>query len=236
MPVAVRPPNDPGQYDDLVDEWWDPAGSLAPLHWLAVARGALVPPASRPEAVLVDVGCGGGLTAPHVAGKGYHHVGVDVGAIAASVARDHGVLSVQGDAHHLPVATATADVVVAGEILEHVTDLPTVVGEIARVLRPGGTIVLDTLADTRSCRFLMVTLAERVGVVPAGIHDPALFVAPARLVRLFAGHGIHLRLSGLRPSLTQGLAWLVGRRRDVTMRATRSTGIVYQGIGTRVAT
>ena len=236
MPVAVRPPNDPGQYDDLVDEWWDPAGSLAPLHWLAVARGALVPPASRTGAVLVDVGCGGGLTAPHVAGKGYHHVGVDVGATAASVARDHGVLAVLGDAHLLPVATSVADVVVAGEILEHVTDLPTVVGEIARVLRPGGTVVLDTLADSRSCRFLMVTLAERVGVVPAGIHDPALFVAPARLVGLFAAHGVELRLSGLRPSLTEGLAWLIGRRRDVTMLGTRFTGVVYQGIGTRVAT
>ena len=235
MPVAVRPPNDPRQYDDLVDVWWDPDGSLAPLHWLAVARGALVPHASRPGAVLVDVGCGGGLTAPHVAGKGYRHVGVDIGGIAASVARDHGVLSVQGDAHHLPVGTATADVVVAGEILEHVTDLPTVVGEIVRVLRPGGTVVVDTLADTRTCRFLMVTLAERVGVVPAGIHDPALFVPPARLVELFAAHGLRLRLRGLRPSLTQGLAWLAGRRRDVTMRRTRFTGVVYQGIATGAA-
>jgi 2-polyprenyl-6-hydroxyphenyl methylase/3-demethylubiquinone-9 3-methyltransferase len=72
-------------------------------------------------------------------------------------------------------------------------------------------------------------------VVPAGIHDPALFVAPARLVGLFAGHGIDLRLSGLRPSVPQGLAWLAGRRRDVTMRGTRFTGVVYQGIGTRVA-
>ncbi len=91
-------------------------------------------------------------------------------------------------------------------------------------------MVVDTLADTRTCRFLMVTVAERVGVVPAGIHDPALFVSPARLVELFAAHGIELRLRGLRPSLTQGLAWLAGRRRDVAMCRTRFTGVVYQGI------
>lgn len=235
MPASLRARNDPGQYDELSDAWWDPCGPLAALHWLATARGALVPPAARPGAVLVDVGCGGGLTARSVAGKGYHHVGVDIRADAAGVAARHGVLSAQGDAHRLPVRSGGADVVVAGEILEHVTDLEVVVGEIGRVLRPDGVVVCDTLADTRSCRFLMVTLGERFGVVPRGIHDPALFVRPARLVELCARHGIRLQVRGLRPSVPEGVAWLARRRPDVTMRPTRFTGVVYQGVGVKEA-
>src|SRR5262249_46859054 len=65
--------NDPAQYDDLAGEWWRPEGQFCMLHWLAKARGGLIPDAERSDAVLVDVGCGAGLLAPHVAGKGYRH-------------------------------------------------------------------------------------------------------------------------------------------------------------------
>ena len=63
--VSRRARNDPAQYDDLAREWWRPHGAFAMLHWIAEARSALVPPASRPGAVLVDIGCGGGPLAPH---------------------------------------------------------------------------------------------------------------------------------------------------------------------------
>lgn len=71
----VLPRNDPRQYDDLAGEWWRPDGAFAMLHWLAEARAALVPPATRLDALLVDLGCGAGLLAPHLVGKGYRHVG-----------------------------------------------------------------------------------------------------------------------------------------------------------------
>ena len=41
MAAVVRERNDHRQYDDLAGEWWEPDGQLAPLHWLAAARGAL---------------------------------------------------------------------------------------------------------------------------------------------------------------------------------------------------
>ncbi|MCU1459054.1 MAG: 2-polyprenyl-3-methyl-5-hydroxy-6-metoxy,4-benzoquinol methylase [Actinomycetia bacterium] len=233
MATVVRERNDPRQYDDLAHEWWDPGGAFCALHWLAAARAALVPEAAAPGALLVDVGCGGGLTAPHLAGKGYRHIGVDIGAQAARIAREHGVVAVQADAHRLPIASGVADVVVAGEILEHVVDLDAVVAEVARILRPGGLLVIDTLADTRLCKLLMVTIAERARVAPYGIHDPALFVDPDRLVRLCATGGIALRVHGLRPALGQGLAWLAGRRVDVQMLRTRFTNVVYQGVGVK---
>ncbi|MCA1822739.1 MAG: methyltransferase domain-containing protein [Mycobacteriales bacterium] len=230
-----RPRNDPAQYDDLAAEWWKPRGAFAALHWLAAARGALIPlpdPQAAGEPMLLDVACGGGLLAPHV--RGYRHVGVDIGEQATRVARDHGVAVARCDVAALPVRDASVDVVVAGEIFEHVADLDRVVGEIARVLRPGGTLVCDTLAATRLARFLLVTLAERIpGVAPRGIHDAALFVDPRRLTSVCARHHIRLRVRGLRPVVRDALLWRIGRRADVRMRPMRYVGVLYQGVGTK---
>ena len=230
----VRPRNDIRQYDDLAGEWWRPGGAFAMLHWIAKARAALIPPARRPDAVLVDMGCGGGLLAPHVAGKGYRHIGVDLVTSALRLAATHGVRVVQGDATALPLPDRCADAVSAGELFEHVTDLPAAVREACRVLRPGGVLVADTLNATRLSRFLAVTLAERVpGGAPPGIHDPALFVPPARLVGECARHGVRLRVRGLRPATASMLRWLVTRRGEVPMVPSRLTSVLYQAWGVR---
>jgi 2-polyprenyl-6-hydroxyphenyl methylase/3-demethylubiquinone-9 3-methyltransferase len=236
MPSALvqvkRPRNDPGQYDDLAAEWWRPDGQFAMLHWLAKARARLVPPARHAHAVLVDVGCGAGLLAPHV--SGYRHIGVDLVASALRQAGERGVVPVRGDAARLPLADGCADVVCAGEILEHVPDLSTVVAEVCRVLRPGGTLVLDTLADTALSRFVAVRLAERVPGVPKGIHDPALFVNRHRLVAECARHGVALRLRGIRPAIPSLARWLLkGRKGEVPIVSSRSTAILFQGRGVK---
>lgn len=235
MQAPVRARNDPRQYDDLVGAWWDPQGVFAALHWLAAARARLVPPAIRSGAVLVDLGCGGGLLAPHLVGKGYHHVGVDLSPTALSQARDHGVEAVRGDVLHVPLADGAADVVCAGEILEHVSDHAGAVAEACRVLRPGGVLVLDTIAATRLARLLAVRVAERIGEVPRGIHDPALFVDRDELVTAAARHGVRLELRGLRPSLRAALAWRMGQRSDARMVPTRSTAVLFQGRGVKEA-
>jgi len=215
---ARRARNDPAQYDDLAADWWRPDGVFAMLHWIAEARAALVPPATRDGAVLVDLGCGAGLMAPHLSGKGYRHVGVDVTRSALGQAAQHGVLAVRGDVAAVPLADGCADVVAAGEILEHVPDLAATVGEACRLLRPGGLLVIDTLAATALARLVAVTLAERLpGGPPPGIHDPALFVDRAALVRECAEHGVDLRLRGIRPSVRDLLRWLRTRRGMVRM-------------------
>jgi len=231
-PVQVLVRNDPRQYDDLAPDWWQPRGRFAALHWLAEARAALVPPATRPGSLLVDVGCGGGLLAPRVTLRGHRYLGVDLTASATVAARSQGLDVVQGDAARLPLPDGGADVVVAGEILEHVPDLPAVTAEICRVLRPGGTLVIDTIAATRRARVSLVHLGERLpGGPPRGIHDPALFVDRRLLIREAARHGVPLTLRGLRPDPLAYLSWLAGRRSEVPMVPTRSTATVFTAVG-----
>lgn len=232
MTLPVRPRNDPAQYDDLADQWWAPRGGFAMLHWIAEARARLVPTASRNGSLLLDLACGGGLLAPHVAGKGHRHVGLDLSASALPQARAHGVTAVRGDVLGLPFADEVADVVVAGEVLEHVADPLRLVTEAVRVLRPGGTLVLDTIAATWWGRFSSLTVGERM---PAGppkrLHDPALFVDRAALIATALRCGVRLELSGLRPSALDYVAWLRGRRQTVHMLPTRSTAGLFQAYG-----
>jgi ubiquinone/menaquinone biosynthesis C-methylase UbiE len=47
-----------------------------------------------------------------------------------------------GDAHALDLADASFDVVVAYTLVSHVTDPATVLREVARVVRPGGAVVV----------------------------------------------------------------------------------------------
>jgi 2-polyprenyl-6-hydroxyphenyl methylase/3-demethylubiquinone-9 3-methyltransferase len=227
---ARRARNDPRQYDDLVAEWQRPGGEFAALHWLAAARAALVPPPSQPDAVLLDVGCGGGLLARHL--SGYRHIGVDVVSSALRVAAAGGVQPVQADAAALPLPTGAVDVVVAGELFEHIDDLDAAVAEVARVLTPGGRVVCDTLNDTWQARLALVTVAERLpGGPPRRCHDPELFVAPERLRSAFAAFGIPLAVSGLRPSSIDYARFLVCRSRPVRMLPASSPALLYQAVG-----
>ncbi|WFB05793.1 bifunctional 2-polyprenyl-6-hydroxyphenol methylase/3-demethylubiquinol 3-O-methyltransferase UbiG [Streptomyces sp. LX-29] len=222
-------------YDDLADTWWDPRGPLAPLGWIARARADFVPVADHDRARLLDIACGGGLFGPHLAGKGYRVFGVDLSALSLREATRHGFDAVaRADMARLPFADESFDVVTAGQCLEHVPDPFAVVTEACRVLRPGGTLVVDTIADTRVARLVAITLAENAplpGRPPRGTHDHRLFVNRERLTRTARSQGVELRLFGLRPHLRDGLRYLARRRERVRMIRTRSTGVLYLGVG-----
>ena len=243
-PTRLLPPNDLRQYDDLAGEWWRPDGAFAPLHWLAEARALLIPPASRSGATLVDLGCGAGLLAPYVAGKGYRHVGIDLVRSALEQAVEHGVAAMQADVTALPLPDGCADVVSAGEVLEHVPRWPAAVAEACRILRPGGLLVLDSLNDTALSRLLAVRLADRLPGMPRGIHDPGLLVDARSLVAECGRHGVALRIRGVRPRIRSLARWMVCRAARRPPRPaprvsadrivpTWSTAVLYQGWGTK---
>lgn len=223
--------NDIRQYEDLADQWWEPSGPFAALHWIAASRGELIPPAPPGGGSLLDVACGGGLLAPLVP-SGYRHIGVDLLASALLQAAEHGVQPLVANAAALPFADAVFDVVVAGEILEHLDDPDTAVAEICRVTRPGGWIVIDTIADTRWAGFALVTVGERMpGGPPPRCHDQELFVDPDRLRERFAAGGVEMRLHGLVPAPIQYLRFVATGQGRVRMRRTRSLSALYAGLG-----
>jgi 2-polyprenyl-6-hydroxyphenyl methylase/3-demethylubiquinone-9 3-methyltransferase len=238
--LPVRPRNDPRQYDDLAGQWWLPRGDFAMLNWIAEARVRHIPRASDVATgrapALLDVACGAGLLAPHLVGSGYRHIGIDLSPTAIVTAAEHGVTAIRGDVTRLPFRDEAFDVVVAGEILEHVSDLSTVVSEVCRVLRVGGTLVIDTIANTWWGRFSSITVAEHL---PAGpprrLHDGELFVSRERLLAEAASHGVALTLNGLRPAAVDYLMWLIKKRDAVRMLATHSTAGLFQGVGKRTA-
>ncbi|MGK5627885.1 methyltransferase domain-containing protein [Streptomyces sp. URMC 123] len=224
-------------YDGLAGQWWDPRGSLAPLGWIARARADFVPTAGNEGARLLDIACGGGLFGPYAVSKGYRAVGLDMSELSLREALRHGFSEVvQADMADLPFDDASFDVVTAGQCLEHVPDPFAVVAEACRVLRPGGTLVVDTIADTAMARFVSITLAENLpipGRPPRGTHDHRLFVNRERLVRVAREHGVELGLIGLHPRLREMARYAAGRLDAVRMVRTRSTSVLYLGRGTK---
>jgi SAM-dependent methyltransferase len=105
---------------------------------------------------VLDLGCGFGRHAFEAARRGAAVVALDagpdevaqvratIGAMvdAAELDPDHPASVVQGDALSLPFADGTFDRVIASEVLEHIPDDTAAMRELARVLRPGGTMAV----------------------------------------------------------------------------------------------
>lgn len=90
---------------------------------------------------LLDVGCGGGAHALAFAEHGWSVTGVDVSAAQLELARQRGVDVVEADAAELPFEDASFDAAVSLFTHTDVEDFAAVLGEVARVLRPGGQLV-----------------------------------------------------------------------------------------------
>ena len=105
---------------------------------------------------LLDLGCGGGRHAFQAVRLGAHVVALDaddrevkhvrdtIGAMldAGEIARDDEAGAVQGDALRLPFADESFDRVIASEVLEHIPHDTGAMAELARVLKPGGTMAV----------------------------------------------------------------------------------------------
>jgi SAM-dependent methyltransferase len=118
--------------------------------------------AAAPGRVL-EVGCGWGELAEWIAREtGADVVAVDLSPRMVELARERGVDARLADVEELPFADETFDVVVAAWMLYHVPDLERGLAEIARVLRPGGTLVAAT-----NSRLHLQELRDLVGSGPS---------------------------------------------------------------------
>jgi 2-polyprenyl-6-hydroxyphenyl methylase/3-demethylubiquinone-9 3-methyltransferase len=202
--------NDQTIYERAAPHWWTGAEPL-----LRALRSLIAPRLRYFDRVvadwhgktILDLGCGGGFMSEALAQRGAAVIGVDPCAPAIAAARAHAAdtqLPIRyevGRAENIPLPDSAVDVVVCVDVLEHVADLAKCCQEIARVLRPGGILLFDTLNRTWLARVITIRFGEDwLGLVPRGTHDPAMFIRPAHLRALLTASGLRCgRWSGFGP-------------------------------------
>lgn len=155
-----------------------------PYDWL----GRAVSPHST---TVLDLACGTGAVGRHLQQLGRTIIGVDMSANELDEARrrDPSGTFVRGDARRLPIQDSSVDAVVSCYGFAVIRPLPQVVAEIARVLTPGGVVVILTPAVN----------TVRPGDIPAVsrllsvLRSTPRFPSDERLElpSLFGEHGIH---------------------------------------------
>jgi SAM-dependent methyltransferase len=112
---------------------------------------------------------------PWLLDSGAHVTGIDVAPaiVAEAEARNPGMEAVVADVRSLPFAEASFDVVFSGSTLDHfesVADIQRSLGELRRVLRPGGTLILTLDNPANPLIWLrngpLLRLLRRIGIVP----------------------------------------------------------------------
>jgi len=110
----------------------------------------LIPPPGR---LTVDIGCGEGRVTRDVQALGHRVIGVDSSLAMARAAATHPsdpVNVVAADGTRLPFPNGAADCVVAFMALHDIDDMPGTVAEAARILVPGGRLVLAVVHPLNS--------------------------------------------------------------------------------------
>jgi SAM-dependent methyltransferase len=169
-----------------VGEYERTAAQLAPAATAAVA--ALAPQAGER---ILDVGCGTGNAALLIAGAGATVVGVDPARrlleVARERARDANAAAefVQGEGAALPADDTAFDAAISvfGVIF---ADAEAAAGELVRVVRPGGRIVLTTWVPSGPINDMNAVVREALGA-PA---QPPTWSDPDVVRELFAGHEV----------------------------------------------
>ncbi|MBP6877738.1 MAG: bifunctional 2-polyprenyl-6-hydroxyphenol methylase/3-demethylubiquinol 3-O-methyltransferase UbiG [Phenylobacterium sp.] len=195
-------PKEVEQFSRIAAEWWDPKGKFAPLHKFNPVRLSFIrdhvqarfgrdPKAIRPfEGLrLLDIGCGGGLLCEPMTRLGFQVTGVDASERNIGTASAHAVE--QGLAIDYRATTAEDllaagerpfDVILNMEVIEHVADPGAYLRDCARLLAPGGLMIVATLNRTLKALALAKIGAEYVlRWVPAGTHDWNKFLKPEEL-------------------------------------------------------
>jgi len=124
--------------------WFAPPVAL----WRAIEARALS--ALAFPLPLLDFGCGDGLFTQALFGRAEGICGCDIAPRELPGARDSGVYryGVQfADGHHLPYHDGAFGTVYSNSVIEHIPDPQNVLPELARVLRPGGLLVLTVPSD-----------------------------------------------------------------------------------------
>ena len=206
------------RFSQLAEEWWNPHGKFALLHRLNPLRVGYIRDVlchrygrclSLPEPLkgirILDIGCGGGLISQPLTRLGAEVIGIDPEIHTITIARtsasnvglniDYRVSTVE----EIATTNEKVDVVIAMEVIEHVTDTTMFWKGVSDVTKPGGVIVIGTLNRTIKALALAVIGAEYIlRWLPPRSHDWKRFVKPSELSVALRSQGCKLdQLTGV---------------------------------------
>jgi 2-polyprenyl-6-hydroxyphenyl methylase/3-demethylubiquinone-9 3-methyltransferase len=261
---VLQLPIDNDVYNRMGEGWWEEEnplnvllGSITPGRFgyfceVLTNRLGLNPRDIR----ALDIGCGGGFLAEEFARIGCQVVGVDPSAVSIETARRHAAatgLDVDyrvGTGEQLPVADGEFDLVYCCDVLEHVADLDAVISETARVLKPEGIFLFDTINRTPASKLLAIKVMQEwrlTRCIDSAIHEWTMFITPKELVVILGRHGLRIgEIVGLGSRSRKPLVLLnliranrgrisygeLSRRLDAGR--IRSTSLSYMGYATKI--
>ena len=205
------------RFDRLSTTWWNHTGPMRPLHVVNALRlghvldcieahFGLGRAASLAGLRILDVGCGGGLLSEPLAQLGAQVVGIDASPGNVAAARLHAAaqgVAVDyrlGEPAQVLADEEHFDVVLALEVVEHVSDVPAFVETVAQRVAPGGLLFASTIDRTwKSFVFAIVGAEYILHVLPRGTHQWRRFVRPTELATAVGRAGLQqIDLRGMR--------------------------------------
>ena len=221
------------RFNRLGATWWNPEGPMRPLHVVNALRLQFVSgliaqhfkrdttPIAWDGVRILDVGCGGGLLSEPLARLGAQVVGVDASQGNIEAARSHATAHGVAVDYRLGEPGAVLgpderfDVVLALEVVEHVSDVAAFVQTVARKVAPGGLLFISTIDRTwKSFVFAIVGAEYVLRVLPCGTHHWRQFVRPTELATAIEGSQFNqIDLRGMQYNPLQHTArWCRGTR------------------------
>ncbi len=125
----------------------------------------------KPPRVVVDVGTADGLMLNGLRqrmGNDITFLGFDLSMALLRAVPTDGVVKIQSDALVMPIQAGSADAVIATAIIEHVPDPDDLLRECARMLRPGGLLVITTPDP------MMEKISSTIGLLKEAGHQETL--------------------------------------------------------------
>lgn len=217
-------------------KWWDPSGPMAGLHMLNPLRSQYFHErlAQAGAQSVLELGCGGGILTSSLEDGPWNLIAQDLlhGPLVAALPHLKHASLLRCDAAQLPFRENSFDAVLSSDFLEHAADLRAVVAEMARVLRPGGLFLYETVSRTLLTFLIGKVLLEwLLHYVPVGTHRFRNFIRPEELHALMKEHNIrNTEIFGIVPE--RGLLRsLLKRRRHSFRLEPRQLSGMYLGCG-----
>ncbi|KAI9851388.1 MAG: Hexaprenyldihydroxybenzoate methyltransferase, mitochondrial [Thelocarpon superellum] len=228
-PPSSADPAEVSHFNALASTWWDAHGSSRLLHLMNPLRHDFITkcltsvPSGAPSDALryLDVGCGGGIFTesaarlPHTASVTGIDPSADVLAVARTHARRDPFLQADGrltylerTIEQLPKPSTRQeqyDVLTLFEVIEHISEPAPFLESCLPFVRPGGWIVLSTIARTWTSWVTTKLVAEDLArIVPRGTHEWTKYINEDELRTWFA------RQEGWGDARRMGVVYLPG--------------------------